>query len=169
MPSGSYVINDSLVLTGSKSLKVVASAATFSILTTQSFGNLSAYTLVNSGSPTSGTVGLWVYCANDELTSITLRIGSGASDYSQIAGVKTYTDGTDVQDGWNYWCFRLKNATETGTPDWTAVDYLRIEIVSTRADAQMVLDYLTIGSGDIIGLNGLGQRVTTYTETTTTY
>jgi hypothetical protein len=169
MPTGSYVINDSLVIVGAKSLKLTASAATFSILSTQSFGNLSAYTGQNSGSPTSGTVGLWIYCASGELASVTLRIGSGASDYSQIAGVKTYSDSTDVQDGWNYWVFRLKNAAETGTPDWTAVDYTRIEIVSTRADAQMVLDYLTIGTGDEIGLNGLGERVTTYTETTTTY
>jgi len=169
MPSGSYNINDSLVLVGSKSLRVVASAATFSILTTQSFGDLSAYTGAASGAPAEGTVGLWVYQQANEITSITLRIGSGASDYTEIAGVRTYTDGTDQQDGWNYWVFRLKNGTETGTPAWNAVDYLRIEIVSTRADMTCVMDYLTIGDGDEIGLNGLGSRMTTYTETTTTY
>jgi hypothetical protein len=169
MPSGSYNINDSLVLVGSKSLRIVASAATFSIVTTQSFGDLSAYTGAASGAPSEGTVGLWVYQQANEITSITLRIGSGASDYTQVAGVITYTDGTDQQDGWNYWVFRLKNGTETGTPAWNAVDYLRVEIVSTRADMTCVMDYLTIGDGDEIGLNGLGERLTTFTETTTTY
>ena len=168
MPSGSYTINDHLVIVGSKSLKLVASASPFSILNTTSMGDLSAYTGAASGNPTTGTVGVWLYLQSGELTSVTLRIGSSASNYTEIAGVKTYTDSTDVQDGWNYWVFRLKNGTETGTPNWTAVSYIRLAFVSPTTPT-CIVDYLTIGTGDGIGLNGLGARITDYTATTTTY
>jgi hypothetical protein len=165
---GTFDINDSLVLVGSKSLKAVASASTFSIATTQSFGDLSTYTGVGSGAPTSGTVGIWVYCASGEITSVTLRMGSSSINYSEVAGVKTYTNGTDTQDGWNYFVFRLTNATTTGTPVWTAVAYARIQAVSTTTPT-VIFDYFAIGTGNVIGLNGMGDRRTDYQLYSVTY
>jgi hypothetical protein len=163
-----YYVNDSLVLVSSKSLKLVASATTFSVLNTTSMGNLSAYTGANSGAPPHGTIGLWVYLQAGEITSITLRIGSAASAYTEIAGIKTYTNNTVQEDGWNYFVFKLVNGATTGTPDWTAVDYIRLQFVSPTTPT-IVLDYLTIGTLDTIGLNGLGSRITTFTDTTTSY
>ena len=148
---------------GSKSLKLTASSSPFSILSTQSFGDISGYTLVSSGAPTSGTLGFWVYCDTDSISSITLRLGSSASDYSEIAGVKTFTNAFDLQGGWNYFVFRLTNSATTGTPDWTAVDYTRIEF-ATAGTPVIYVDYFTIGSGDKIGNNGLGERKTIYIE-----
>lgn len=169
MPSGTYDINDHLVLVGSKSLRIVASASPFSIMNTTNWGNLSAYTGQNSGHPTTGTIGLWVYLQAGEITTITLTIGSSASNCVDVAGVKTYTDSFDTQDGWNYFVFRLKDHTNVvGTPDWTATDYTKIAFTSSTTPT-CVIDYLTIGTGDEIGLNGLGERVTDYTTTTTTY
>lgn len=168
MADGSYIINDHLVIVGSKSLRIVASASPFSLANTTSMGDLHTYTGQNSGHPTTGTVGLWVYMQSGEITSVTLRLGSSASNYTEIAGVKTYTDGTDTQDGWNYFVFRLKNGTETGTPNWTAVSYTKLTFTSATTPT-CVIDYLTIGTGDEIGLNGLGERITNYTVTTTTY
>ena len=156
-------------IVGSKSLKLTSSASPFSILTTQSFGDISAYTTVGSGSPPTGTIGLWVYgSATDAFTAISLKIGSSASDYTQISGVKTFTNAFDLQVGWNYFIFRLKNGATTGTPDWTAVDYAQVSITSSGTPVVYV-DYFTVGSGDVIGLNGLGDRSTVYSSTTTTY
>jgi len=149
---------------GSKSLKVTSSATTWSIVTAQSFGDLSAYTGAASGTPSTGTLGVWLYAANTtDVTSVTLRVGSSASDYSEVAGVKPYTTlagaaaGFTLLAGWNYYVFRLVNATTTGTPVWTAADYARLAFVGTSG-ADVYLDYLTIGDGNVIALNGVGTR-----------
>lgn len=153
-----------VVQLGDSSLKITASSSPFSITSTDLIGNISTYTEVNSGAPTSGTVGVWVFTANDDdISAITLRIGSNSSNYTEIAGVKTYTDAFDLQEDWNYFVFRLKNGTETGTPDWTAASYVKIEFTSSGTPT-VYADYLTLGTGDKIGLNGLGSRTTAYTE-----
>lgn len=143
---------------GVKSMKLVSSASPFLALTTQSFGNLSAYTTVNSGAPPTGTLGIWAYCTlGTELTSVTLRIGSSSSDYTEVAGVKPYSGVFSLIAGWNYFVFRLKNGATAGTPDWTAVDYTRLRLVSTSTPT-IYMDYFTIAKGDIIALNGMGRR-----------
>lgn len=145
-------------LTYIKSLKLVASASPFNVSTTQSFGNLSAYSGVSAGAPSTGTLGVWIYCTvGDEISSITLRVGSGASDYTEVAGVKKPTGTFGINQGWNYYVFRLKDGATTGTPDWTAVDYVRIVFASSGTPT-IYADYFTIGTGDIIALNGLGYR-----------
>lgn len=155
-------------ISGSKSLKITASASPFSILSTQSFGDISAYTEVSSGEPTSGTIGLWIYCDTDSISSITLRIGSSASDYTEITGIKTFTNAFDLQGGWNYFVFRLTNGATTGTPNWTATDYAKIEFVS-EATPIIYVDLFTIGYGDKIGANELGSGVFLYEQITYGY
>lgn len=168
MVSGSYNINDHLVLVGSQSLRLVASSSPFSLQSTQALGNLSSYTGAASGAPPTGTVGIWVYMQAGEITGATLQIGSDSSNYTQVAGVKTYTNAWDAQDGWNYLVFRLKNGTTTGTPNWAAASFLKISFTSPVTPT-CVVDYLTIGTGDTIALNGLGARMTDYTSVMTNY
>lgn len=143
---------------GDKNMKLVASSSPFSTLSAQSLGDLSAFTEVASGAPSSGTCGIWVYCTvGTEITSATLRIGSSASDYTEVASVAPFDGAFTLHAGWNYLVFRLVNGSETGTPDWTAVDYVRIEFESASTPT-IFCDYFTIGSGDSIGLNGAGYR-----------
>jgi hypothetical protein len=64
------------------------------------------------------------------LTSITVRLGSDASNYVEI----TETDGflgAWTADGWLLVAFDFSTATSTGTPDWTALDYLQVRIAHT--------------------------------------
>ena len=152
-------------IVGAKSMKLIASASPFSASSTQALGDLSSYTGAASGAPVTGTVGCWVYCATTtDITSATLQIGSSSGNYSQVAGVKTYADAFNLQAGWNYFAFRLKNATTTGTPNWTAVAFANFTFASAGTPT-INMDYFNIGTGDIIGNNGFGNRQTLYSTT----
>ena len=153
-------------ITGAKSMKLVASAAPFSASSTQALGNLSAYTGASSGAPVTGTLGAWVYCtAGTEITGVTLQVGSDSSNYSQVAGVKTFTDAFDLQAGWNYFVFRLKDSTPTGTPNWAAVAFAKLTFASSGTPT-IYADYFTIGTGDDIANTGMDDRRTLYSTTT---
>ena len=152
---------------GAKSMRIISSATSWTISTTLAMGNLSAYTGVSTGHPSSGTVGLWIYCtANTDITAISLRIGSSSGNYTVVSGVKPYTLSTGTaagftcRAGWNYYVFILKNGTETGTPNWASVAYAYVAFTGTNGVTNYA-DYLTIGTGDSIGLNGLGERYET--------
>lgn len=170
--SGSdFVISDeaSIKLVGANSMKAVWSggAATGLLTSTQSFQDINTYTGAASGTPTKGTVGLWVYVSSaTDITDIKLRLGSGSSDYTEmsakayasISGYENFSNLTfSMQVGWNYLLFDLDGGTETGTPDWTSVDYARLEI-DLSANATFYVEYLTVSSSDLIGLNGFGKR-----------
>lgn len=153
-------------IVGAKSMKLVASASPFSAASTTSLGDLSSYMGANSGQPLTGTLGVWVYGAvGNEITSVTLRVGSSSGNYAEVVGVKTYTDAFDLQAGWNYFVFRMKNSTPTGTPNWTSVAFTKITFASGGTPT-IYADYYTIGTGDIIAANGLGDRRKLYTTTT---
>ena len=75
---------------------------------------------------------LWVYLPSTSITSVTLRWGSDASNY----WYKTETlpvNESSLQIGWNRFVFSWEDATETGTPDDTAVDYYSISINYTAS------------------------------------
>lgn len=156
------------------SLKGVWSASgSGTISSTQSLGDLSTETGVSSGTPSQGTVGVWLYVTDSaDVTSMSLKIGSSASDYSQISALEygsstTFGDETfTLRDGWNYLVFRFNNGTITGTPDWTAVDYVEFTLNRGVSSGTLYLDYFTISKNNNIGLNGLGRRYTTYASTT---
>ncbi|VVB59064.1 Uncharacterised protein [Candidatus Anstonella stagnisolia] len=161
-------------IVGAQSLKLTSSASPFNIASTTSLGDLSAYTGAASGTPASGTCGIWVYAAADNaITSATLRIGSTSSNYTEVAGVKAYTinngsaAGFTCNTGWNYFVFRLVNGATTGTPVWTSVAYARVSFVSAGTPV-IYCDYFSIGSGNVIAQNGLGSRVETGVYTTLT-
>lgn len=141
--------------TGTKSLKVTSGSTQTGYLTsTYSYGDLSTYTGANSGSVSEGVVGIWVWVDDEtDINSISLKIGSSASDYIEKTGEFIGFR----NNGWNYIVFKLADGTTTGTPDWTSVDYIQITMNLDTND--YYLDYLTIGDGNSIALNGLGSRV----------
>lgn len=66
------------------------------------------------------------------ITSITLRIGSSSADYWEITGECHFGS---FKAGTNIVRFDWADATETGTPDATAIDYERLTFVTTAAVA----------------------------------
>lgn len=71
---------------------------------------------------------LHVYIPDTATTSsVTLRWGSGASNYWSVTQTTTVL-GESIADGWNRFKFDWEDATETGTPDATAVDYVSISV-----------------------------------------
>ena len=152
------------------SMKVISTAgsSTITLTSNTSYGNVSTYTGVNNGTPNKGTIGIWLNSPNTTaFSSITLRIGSGASDYIECSAREYRTvDGYNnfgslsysLYLGWNYFLFDLDNPSSVvGTPDWTICDYTRFALVET-ANTTFYVDYLTISKSNFIGLNGLGDR-----------
>lgn len=162
--AGNYIV-------GSKSMKITSSATSWYVQNTSlGAGDLSRYTEVSSGNPTSGTIGLWLKVANiSDVSAISIQVGSDSSNYKIINGVKTYTNVFGLETGWNYFVFRLKNYSGgSGTPNWASVNYLRVTLNGLSSKI-VYLDYITIGTGNEIGLNGLGNRTTEYINTLTIY
>ena len=149
-----------------------ASSGSKNATSTNSLGDLSAYTGVSSGTPTKGCVGLWVYQINiNDISAITLRIGSSPSNYLTVTGVPyvSYVSLSTVS-GWVYYTFPLISGTPTGTPNWTSVAHTYVSFTAGIGSGSIYLDYLTISKSNLIGLNGLGdRRGTGNTYFTTTY
>jgi hypothetical protein len=145
------------------------------IYSTITSADMSTVTGVSSGTPSQGTIGLWVYCADgSKISQIKLMIGNDSSNYKEYIA-QTYAQRNSLvgsfslQNGLNYLLFDLNNPDATsGSIDWTTIDYARITWTVTGA-TNMTFDYLTCNESNNIGLNGLGDRVTTFSETTTTY
>jgi len=76
-----------------------------------------------------GVVFGWMYMPstpNPVVTSVTFRWGSSSGDYFEKA-VTVRQDGTAFQHGWNLLKFDWNTATTTGSPDSSAINYLRLE------------------------------------------
>lgn len=72
---------------------------------------------------------LWFYKPTGmDLTSVTLRWGSSSTDYWE-ATVTANNVSTAFQDYWNLLKFNWVGASETGSPDASAIDYLRVSFV----------------------------------------
>ncbi len=67
------------------------------------------------------------------LTSISLKLGSSASDYYSVTSTSGFT-GAWTSDNWLLVPFDFSTAITVGSPDWSAVDYAEISIVT--ADTQ---------------------------------
>ncbi|MFW5889463.1 MAG: hypothetical protein ACOCUD_03685 [Bacillota bacterium] len=167
----SFTVSDenTIKLVSNNSIKLVWAGgdSTGNLLSTQSFGDISNYTGVNSGTPSQGTVGLWVYVTTaTDIEEINLKLGSSASDYIEMsalayASVNGYSNWNNLsftlQEGWNYLLFDLDNGTKTGNPDWTSCEYALFEI-NFSGNATIYFDYFTISKSNYIGLNGFGTR-----------
>ncbi len=167
-----FVLTDSTdqSLVGSYSMKCVWSGGvgTGTILSETVIGDLSTYTGIASGTPTKGTIGLWIYLEDSsDITDISLKFGSGPTryivcdgkSYSSVDGYGNWDDLTlSLQDGWNYILFDISNPESiTGTPIWTSVDYISFDF-EFNGNKTIYLDYLTISESNYIGLNGAGVR-----------
>lgn len=90
---------------------------------------------------------LWCYLPTiTNFTSIKTRWGSSASAYWE----KTETVPAGSQSlatGWNRFAFRWANATETGSPDETEVDYIQITLTysASTTDTDFRIDDIIIG------------------------
>ena len=74
------------------------------------------------------------------ITSITLRIGSSATDYFEITGAIHFGS---ARNGVNLYRFDWNGATETGSVGITAVDYARYAIVTTSVDTDIRIGKLS--------------------------
>ncbi len=132
-----------------------------SITTTQSFGDLSAYTGVSSGTPSQGTLGFWmVVNSRFDVSRIRLRIGTDAGN-NAIYLTKVYNSSVnyddisfDLYDGKNYILVDLTDPVLVqGTPDWTNVSDMIIAFDVDTDSGSLNVDFVSISKSNIIGSN----------------
>ena len=73
-----------------------------------------------------GVVFLAVYIPNaSTLTSIQLKLGSSASAYASVTATQQFI-GSFTSNNWQLVAFDMSTATNIGTPDWNAIDYVQL-------------------------------------------
>ena len=72
-----------------------------------------------------GALFMWVYIPSTSITAVALRWGSSSANYYSVSATTTHFN-TSFVVGWNLLRFDYSSATETGTVDDAAVDYLRV-------------------------------------------
>lgn len=76
-----------------------------------------------------GVAFLAVYIPNgataSDLTSIALKLGSDSSNYDSVSSTSGFI-GAWTAGEWLLVAFDFSGATSTGTPDWTAIDYVQL-------------------------------------------
>ena len=78
-----------------------------------------------------------------------MNTGSGSTAYWS-ATATTPHDQDSFKDGWNLIAFNWNGATETGTVDPTAIDYLRVTITyDGTADTDIMVDKISASTGEI--------------------
>lgn len=91
-----------------------------------------------------GVAFLAVYIPNvTNLTSITLKLGSSASDYYSVTSTTGFT-GAWTANNWLLVPFDFSTASTTGTPDWSAVDYAQVSIVASGTETNFHVGELFI-------------------------
>lgn len=112
--------------------------------------------LTRDGSFTAG-----IYVPEDlvgKVTSISIRVGSSASDYYQMTATKTSYGGNFVE-GYNIVRFERRIATVTGTPVDTAIDYIRVGIAHTATTP-----VIGVKIDAVAGHKGLGYNLSYYSQ-----
>lgn len=77
------------------------------------------------------------------LTSISLKLGSSASDYYSVTSTSAFT-GAWTEDNWLLVPFDFATASQTGTPDWSEVDYAQVSIVAAGTETNFRVGQLFI-------------------------
>jgi len=95
----------------------------------------------------------WLYIPDSSaFTSVNLRWGSSTSAYWNVT--KTAAQDGAFQTGWNLVRFDWNGATETGSPDSSAIDYLRVTITyDGTADTDFRVDSIKSILGSIFSLD----------------
>lgn len=108
-------------------------SATFSA--TPSSADFSDLTGASSGAPTKGNVTFWYKRTSAAgISTVTVRVGSDSSNYTAVSFEPEAT--TD----WEFISLPLVAGTETGTPVWTAVDYLAVIVAETTTSSVLIDD-----------------------------
>lgn len=85
------------------------------------------------------------------MTNFILRWGNSSTVYWHRT-VTTASDGNTFKDGWNFLRFDWNGATEVGTVDVTAMDFLRLTVTksaSLAADTDWRVDDIVVRNGRI--------------------
>lgn len=91
-----------------------------------------------------GVAFLAVYIPDTSLlTSINLKLGSSATNYYSVTATTGFT-GAWTSNNWLLVPFDFSTASTTGTPDWTAVDYCQVSIVTTGTETNFHVGQLFI-------------------------
>lgn len=75
------------------------------------------------------------------LTSISLKIGSSATDYNEVSATEGFL-GTWVSGQYLLVAFDFAGATTTGTPNWSALDYDQLTFTTSDTIVNMRVGYL---------------------------
>ena len=98
---------------------------------------------------------LFVYVYIPDTTIITnyiLRFGSSSANYWSVT-VTSPHDQTTFKTGWNLLSFNWNRATETGTGDSSAINYLRLTVTyDGTADTDLRVDEIVASVGEIYEL-----------------
>lgn len=65
-----------------------------------------------------------------QLTSIEVKVGSSSANYNNVSDTEGFLGAWTVGN-WLLVAFDFAGASQTGTPDWTAIDYLQVTINHT--------------------------------------
>ncbi len=96
------------------------------------------------------TLFTYVYMpTGSQYTSVTLRWGSSASNYYEVTTSVTQQN-TTFQNGWNLLAFPWLGATVVGSPDVTAINYLRVTSIVTANQTASLLDSVSSILGNIL-------------------
>lgn len=100
-----------------------------------------------------GTLFLYTYLPTaSAFTNINIRFGSSSTAYYSINATVTQ-ENTAFANGWNLIAFPWSSATTTGSPDVTAIDYIRVTwTYSGAAQTAVRLDQITGALGTIMNL-----------------
>jgi len=136
-------------ITGSASLSLDMTA----LGTTMSITNSTLTAVDLSTLEDKGKLFLWVYLPEvSTLTSVDMRWGSDSSNYWSNSATAPFYGGT-FEIGWNLVAFGWDGATETATPDASAIDYVKIDMVFSTSPTDLtgyLFDSLIAGLGEAI-------------------
>ncbi len=64
------------------------------------------------------------------LTSISLKLGSDSTNYNEVAATSAFL-GSWTSGDWLLVSFDFSSATQTGTPNWSAIDYVQVSVATS--------------------------------------
>lgn len=110
--------------------------------------DLSEFTGASSGTPTKGNVTFWYKRKSSTgLTTVGCRVGSDVSNYRLVS----FTPEADTD--WHFISLPLKVGSSTGTPVWTAADYLAFVLTETTSSGIIIDDVRITADGSFTMYN----------------
>lgn len=140
--------------TSAVSLDWTFSGGTATFSATPDSQDLSEFTGASSGTPTKGNLTFWYKRKSAAgLTTVGARVGSDVSNYRLVS----FTPELDTE--WHFKSLPLKGGTPTGTPVWTAADYLAFVLTETTSSGIIIDDVRITADGSFTMYNFEGTSV----------